>query len=111
MIREYQIVDKPKVLKIFQLNTPKYFALEEEQDLEHYLDHELDGYFVYELEGKVVGAGGYNVTPIDGRLSWYFIDPQHQGKGIGQALAYHALNLLKLERPSYKRYKLFFSRS
>lgn len=100
MLRTYTHQDKAQVVKLFQLNTPQYFGIEEKADLIHYLDHEIDGYFVYELNGAVVGAGGYNITPTDGRLSWYFTHPEHKGKGIGKALVKHALSALQQKSPS-----------
>lgn len=99
MIRSYNHQDKPQVIHLFQLNTPQYFGVEEQADLEHYLDHEIDGFFVYEFDDKIVGAGGYNITPTDGRLSWYFTNPAYQGKGIGKALVEYALSELKLKNP------------
>lgn len=43
-IREYFPSDKEAVLKLIRLNTPMYFALEEEADLSEYLDNEREYY-------------------------------------------------------------------
>ena len=37
-IREYQTTDKYALIDLIRLNTPKYFAINEEADLNEYLD-------------------------------------------------------------------------
>lgn len=96
-IRAYQTTDKSLVLKIFQLNVPKYFAESELEDLKRYLDKEIEEYFVAEMNDEIIGAGGINFenekkTAI---ISWDFIHPNYQGKGIGRKLLHHRLELLK----------------
>lgn len=95
MIRAYQPTDLKEVMDIFLMNVPDYFAPEEQAELERYLDENSEHYFVYLEEQKIVGAGGYNCLPPQGRISWYFIHPDYQGRGIGRALAQHALEGLK----------------
>ncbi|HAA11907.1 MAG TPA: GNAT family N-acetyltransferase [Cytophagales bacterium] len=99
-IRNYQPHDFEAVIRLIQLNTPTYFAAEEEADLRHYLHHELDLYFVAEEADQVVGAGGINRGFDEGktaRLSWDFVDPEHQSQGIGGAITQHRLGLLRQE--------------
>ena len=88
MIRVYTSADQEALLQILRLNTPAYFASEEEADLLLYLQERREDYFVIELEGQVVGAGGINY--FEGytwaRLSWDLIHPAYQGKGIGRQL-------------------------
>ncbi len=99
IIRNYCVGDKLSVLKLIQLNTPKYFASEEEQDLVYYLENELENYFIVELNGEVVGSGGLNFKSseenIIGVISWDLIHPNYQGIGIGKKLLEFRLNFLK----------------
>lgn len=96
-IREYTSGDKPTLIEILKLNIPKYFAESEVDDLELYLENEVEKYFVVEIQGKIVGAGGinFNYYNKEGRISWDFIHPEFQGKGIGEKLLNHRIELLK----------------
>lgn len=87
-IRHYSNSDNPALLELLRLNTPKYFAESEKADLIDYLDNHIDHYYVVEVDGTIMGCGGFNRTR-DGRrgmLSWDIIHPDAQGKGIGSAL-------------------------
>lgn len=88
MIRKYKATDKEQVLELLRLNTPRYFAPSEEEDLSLYLDEDSEHYLVVEENGKIIGAGGYNFFPEEGlaRLSWDVIHPHAQGTGIGSSL-------------------------
>lgn len=96
-IREYREQDKPELLQLLRLNTPQYFAPEEEQDLIHYLDHEIDHYYVLEYDGTLVGCGGINLVDegATGRISWDMLHPNCQGKGLGSILLNHRIRKLK----------------
>ncbi|SIR49242.1 GNAT family N-acetyltransferase [Pontibacter lucknowensis] len=97
MIRPYTSADQEALLQILRLNTPTYFAPEEEDDFVLYLHERLEDYYVIEQDGQVVGAGGINY--FDGhtwaRLSWDLIHPAFQGKGIGRELTLFRINKLK----------------
>jgi hypothetical protein len=43
-IREYDTKDKNEVINLIRLNTPEYFALDEEEDLNKYLETERELY-------------------------------------------------------------------
>jgi len=96
MIRDYSIEDKPKLIELLRLNTPEYFDVSEEIDFENYLDNEVEDYFVYLENSKIIGAGGINYFPKENlaRISWDMIDPEFQGKGIGKKLTKHRINHL-----------------
>ncbi|MBW7469364.1 N-acetylglutamate synthase-like GNAT family acetyltransferase [Pontibacter aydingkolensis] len=97
MIRLYTEKDKVEVIELLRLNTPLYFAPEEESDLIHYLNHEIEDYFVVEENGRIVGSGGINYFPDAGltRISWDIIHPEFQGKGIGKKLLLHRIAKIK----------------
>ena len=96
-IRPYSSSDKPALLELLRLNTPQYFAPEEEQDFIEYLDKWLEYYFVLEDDGKILGCAGIN-TADNGTtavLSWDIIHPDSQGKGVGSRLTQYRLDLAK----------------
>lgn len=96
-IREYQESDQPAILELLRLNTPTYFAPEEEGDLIHYLDHEIDHYYVIEYNSRVVGCGGINFADegTTGKISWDILHPDYQGKGLGSVLLQYRIKKLK----------------
>lgn len=97
MIREYRASDKFDVIELLKLNTPQYFAPEEEQDFSVYLDNRREDYFVVETEGEVIGAGGINYTD-EGKtayISWDVFHPKAQGKGWGTQLVLYRIGLIK----------------
>lgn len=88
-IRKYVSQDQSAVLELFDANCPQYFAPEERNDLENYLESELEDYFVVEAGGKLVACGGINLQEerSKGVLSWDMIHPDYQKQGIGKVLA------------------------
>jgi N-acetylglutamate synthase-like GNAT family acetyltransferase len=87
-IRTYQPEDRQAVMELFDCNCPQYFAPEERADLETYLEKELEDYFVVEVDGQVLAAGGINLQDAGqkGVLSWDMIHPDYHGRGIGKEL-------------------------
>lgn len=96
-IRPYEAQDKKPLLAILSLLVPTYFAEEEIADLDHYLNLETELYYVAELHGKIVAAAGINFEKEAGigKLSWDFVHPEEQGKGIGKKMLQHRLDILK----------------
>lgn len=93
LIRPYAAADKKALLEILRLNTPQYFAAAEEADFHEYLAHRLEAYYVVEVGGRLVGAGGLNYFDdyTWARISWDLVHPHFQGKGIGKALLRYRL--------------------
>ncbi len=73
---------------MLRLNTPAYFAPSEESDFIHYLEKEVEDYYVAEENGTIIGCGGINYLENGtvARISWDIIHPDYQGKGIGKKL-------------------------
>ena len=96
-IREYQASDKESLLALLRLNTPKYFAPEEEHSFAKYLDEETELYYVVLADGKAVGCGGINFADgkATGRISWDIVHPSWQGKKIGIRLLRFRIEKLK----------------
>jgi [ribosomal protein S18]-alanine N-acetyltransferase len=96
-IRPFCENDKIILLNLLRLNTPDFFASEEEQDFIFYLDNESENYFVV-LEGEqVVGCGGFNLFPEEktARISWDIFHPDYQNKGYGSALLKFRIEKIK----------------
>ena len=87
-IREYFPSDKEAVLELMRLNTPLYFASEEEADLSKYLDNEREYYYVLLSGMEIIGCGGINIADngTRGRISWDIIHPDWQGHSLGSLL-------------------------
>ncbi len=96
-IRSYNKSDKSSLINLLKLNTPKYFAAEEETDFSNYLDNELDLYYVLFVDDKLVGSGGINFTDNNntGKLSWDIFHPEYQGKSLGTKLLEFRIEKLK----------------
>lgn len=97
IIRAYEPADKSSVMNLIRLNTPEYFAPAEEIDLDNYLDHEIELYYVLLFDGKIVGCGGINFVDdkTTARISWDILHPEYQGKSLGSRLLEHRINILK----------------
>ncbi|SKB79965.1 hypothetical protein [Maribacter arcticus] len=65
MIRPYQPSDKSGLLKVFYLNTPKYFDKSEVHDFEEYLENNADSYLTIEMNNSIVGGTGYYINEND----------------------------------------------
>lgn len=94
-IWEYHPKDKDAVIAVMQSNLPQYFAESEVADLQDYLEHHIERYFVILNNEQIVGAGGINFENHGAVISWDFIDPAFHGKGIGRKLLQHRIGILK----------------
>lgn len=96
-IREYNISDKEAVIDLFRLNTPRYFAPDEMDCFNKYLDSERELYYVILFRDRIVGSGGINFADNrqTGRISWDIIHPAYQGRSFGSRLLRYRIAKLK----------------
>ena len=96
-IREYKSIDKSSVMNLIRLNTPEYFAPEEEDDFSNYLDNERQLYYVLLFNEKIVGCGGINFAENKtiGKISWDILHPEYQGKSLGTRLLEYRIEKLE----------------
>lgn len=92
-IREYETNDKNEVINLIRLNTPTYFAVDEEADLNSYLETERELYYVLLYNQKIVGCGGINFADnkTTGKISWDIFHPDYQGQSLGTKLLKHRI--------------------
>ncbi len=97
MIRPYKPNDKGSLLKIFNLNTPKYFDKNELNDFEAYLEEKAGTYLTIEVDNNIVGGTGYYINENDksGRITWIFFHPNYSGLGLGKQSMEYCLELLR----------------
>ena len=102
-IRPYVVSDQIQVMAVLDANIPQYFAPEEREEFVKYLSEEREDYFVVQYNNQVVGAGGVNYFPdtATARISWDFLLPQCQGKGLGGQLLQHRVQHIR-SQPQYK---------
>lgn len=95
-IREYENKDKNEVINLIRLNTPEYFAIDEEEDLKKYLETERELYYVLLYDQRIVGSGGINFAEKNtiGKISWDIFHPDYHGKSLGTKLLNYRIELL-----------------
>lgn len=88
IIRPYIDSDKDQLMEIIQLNIPQYFAQAEKDEFKHYLEKEVEDYFVVENGDRIVAGGGINypVNQNFATISWDLIHPNFQSIKIGSEL-------------------------
>lgn len=96
MIRKYDTKDKPELIALLKLHIPDSFAVSEVNEYNHYLEEEIEDYFVVIENRIIIGAGGINYFPVESlaKISWDMIHPEHQGKGIGYELLKYRLEVI-----------------
>lgn len=89
-MRPYMPADLDAIVAIFRSNIPKYFTPEEEPGLYDFLEEHADEYYVVQVGGEVVGAGGIalnaDIDPKTVSLCWGMVREDHLGTGLGKVL-------------------------
>jgi GNAT superfamily N-acetyltransferase len=92
--RSYSDADRQPCISIFDANCPEFFAPNERQDYEEFLEREPGEYEVCEVEGRVLGAFGLFVDSEGMKtLNWILLDPQTQGIGVGSTIMERVIQL------------------
>jgi ribosomal protein S18 acetylase RimI-like enzyme len=96
-IIKYTSAYRENCISIFKSNLPIFFAHEELQQFEAFLDQAVDQYYVVKIDGRLVGSGGifFDEKNNEAGLSWGMIDRCYHGQGIGMKLTCYRLDLLK----------------
>lgn len=86
-MREYKPDDLESVVQVFRTNIPKYFGLGEEVGLRDFLRDLSEDYYVVEVEGEIVGAGGIALNDDNTvSLCWGMVRSDKLGTGLGKKL-------------------------
>lgn len=108
LIEKYTPVLRAECLKIFKSNLPKFFAPEELQLFEDFLEHDIeDNYYVVKYDGQVLACGGIflDEETDEAGLSWGMVHSGYHLKGIGKLFTEYRIDLLKSVYPT-KTYKV-----
>lgn len=100
--RPYTDTDLDAVIGIFRSNIPKYFGPVEEPGLREFLvDPRREDYYVCELDGEIIGAGGIALN-ADATVSlcWGMIRSDHLGRGLGKELTEFRINAARDKHPN-----------
>ena len=102
-IKSYNSEDLDAVVSIFRSNIPKYFGPEEEPGLYSFMDERAEDYYVVEVDGEVVGAGGIalndDIDPQTVSLCWGMVRQDHLGTELGKALTEFRIDLARRKYP------------
>lgn len=81
-------------MDIFDANCPEYFAPNEREEYERFLEEVHDDYEVCEADGRVCGAFGlFDDGQSVKALNWILLDPETQGIGVGSKIMERVENL------------------
>ena len=87
-LHPYSPVDREACLAIFDSNCPEFMHPDERSEFEDWLSN-LDGtYLVLEVDGEIVGCGGFAVEAEEQRLTltWGLVHGDHHGRHLGALL-------------------------
>lgn len=101
--RPYEPTDIDAVIAIFRSNIPKYFTPDEETGLRNFLNDERgEDYYVFEIDGKIVGAGGIAYNDLANptvSLCWGMVNNGHIGTGLGKQMTQFRVDLAAEKYP------------
>ena len=81
-------------MSLFDANCPEFFAPNEREEYQDFLETASDGYEVCEVDGQVLGAFGLFGDGQEARtLNWILLDPQTQGIGVGSRIMERVIHL------------------
>lgn len=97
LIRKYKKSDRETVLNLLRLNTPDFFSPDEENDFIYYLENEIEYYFVIEMNGKIIGSGGFNFSGEKrfAKISRDILHPDFQRMSFGSKLLQYRIDKLQ----------------
>ena len=87
-VRAYELTDREACIAVFDSNLPDFFQPHERGRFEIFLGAPTCPYFVMELEGKIVGCGGYSLSDQEAvaRLVWGMVQREWHKQGLGRFL-------------------------
>lgn len=111
-IRPYAKADHSACMDAMQSNTPKYFADDEVDLFDRWLEaqelgrlehpvSEKEVYFVLEVNGKVIGCGGYLLVKESDEifLAWGMVHNDFHKQGLGLKLLDYRINHIIQHHP------------
>jgi len=112
-LRPYSPTDAVKCREIFISNVPNYFAEEEIEKLDNWLNALDNGtvpyssaeaiyFYVLEVKNEIIGAGGFYLVKGENsaQLNWGMVHADHHKKGFGKLLYDYRINKIKEIAPN-----------
>tara|TARA_R110002096_G_scaffold416576_3_gene619568 strand:+ start:11899 stop:12339 length:441 start_codon:yes stop_codon:yes gene_type:complete len=94
--KSYEARDKNACLSLFDQNCPDFFAPNEREEYEGFLDTNRSEYLLCTTEGQIVGVFGiFPKRPGECNLNWIMLSPNTQGMGLGTLIMDEALKQAK----------------
>lgn len=113
IIRPYKPTDRQACIEIFNSNIPAFFALEELDGFESWLNskdlaqlafesNQTEFYYVIEIENRIVGCGGFYIPQNGGeaRMTWGMVEKLWHKKGIGRKFLEYRIEQIRLLNPN-----------
>jgi ribosomal protein S18 acetylase RimI-like enzyme len=110
--REYRPEDREGCLGIFRSNLPRFFAGEEQKDLENWLDgRDLGGlsygnteseyFYIARDESGIIACGGFYFLRNENRanLVWGMVLKGRHGQGVGRRLLEYRIDRIRSLKP------------
>jgi ribosomal protein S18 acetylase RimI-like enzyme len=106
-VRKWNDSYEADVIQLLRLNTPVFFAPEEEFDLQYYFKNHAENYYVILVDGIVIGAGGFNLSEDQcaATLSWDIIHPDWHGQRMGSLLTTYRIKKIR-ENPGITKLRV-----
>lgn len=87
VFRSYRDSDLQTCLEMFDANCPDFFAQNERQEYQSFLESIHDGYEICEVDGRSCGAFGvFDDESNQMRIRWILLDLGMHGLGIGSKI-------------------------
>jgi len=94
--RPYIESDRLACIDIFDANCPEYFAPNERQDYDEFLQSAPEDYEICEGDGRILGAFGLFVDSENVKtLNWILLDTHAQGLGVGSKIMERVIHIVR----------------
>lgn len=84
--RLYKKSDFENCIRLFEQNSPEFFAPNEKTEYSEYLNRAPKNYHLGFNKAELVAAFGFKIDKNEGRISWIMVSPLVHGSGVGSEI-------------------------